>query len=74
MTKAQPKHVRADEFNPVPHTNDDTARLLSKPAVKAAYDALGGEYSALREILLARRDAGLTQVKIAKRCDRDNEV
>jgi ribosome-binding protein aMBF1 (putative translation factor) len=67
MAKAQLKHVRADGFNPVPHTRDDTARLLSKQAVKVAYDALGDEYSALRAILSARRDAGLTQAQIAER-------
>ncbi|MEQ5840222.1 helix-turn-helix domain-containing protein [Paraburkholderia acidicola] len=67
MAKVQPKYARADGFKPVPHTKDDTARLLSKPAVKAAYDALGDEYSALHVILSARRDAGLTQAQIAER-------
>ncbi|MGH8781684.1 helix-turn-helix domain-containing protein [Paraburkholderia sp.] len=67
MAKAQSKHVRTEGFKPVRHTRDDTARLLSKPVVKAAYDALDDEYSALRAILSARREAGLTQAQIAER-------
>ena len=74
MAKEQPTNMRADRFNPAPHTNDDTARLLSRPAVKAAYYALGDAYSALRAILWARRDAGLTQAQIVKRGNRYNDV
>ncbi len=61
------KQVRAEGFNPVPHTADDTARLLAAGEVKEAYDALADEYTALRAILSARRDAGLTQAQIAER-------
>jgi ribosome-binding protein aMBF1 (putative translation factor) len=67
MAKVQPKHARAGGFNPLPHTADDTARMLANPAVKAAYDALEDEYTALRAILSARREAGLTQAQIAER-------
>lgn len=54
MAKAQPRQARTEGFNPVPHTADDTARLLADPTVKAAYDALEDEYTALRAILSAR--------------------
>lgn len=67
MAKAQPKHTSGEGFNPVSHTAADTARMLADPAVKAAYDALDDEYTALRAILSARRDAGLTQAEIAER-------
>lgn len=67
MAKARPKQARLEEFNPVPHTDGDTARLLADPTVKTAYDALEDEYAALRTMLSARRDAGLTQAQIAER-------
>lgn len=67
MVKVAVKRVRAEGFNPVPHTADDTARLLADRNVKSAYDALEDEYTALRAILSARRDAGLTQAQIAER-------
>ncbi|RQQ31123.1 helix-turn-helix domain-containing protein [Burkholderia stagnalis] len=67
MAKVATKRVRAEGFNPVPHTADDTARLLAGRSVKAEYDALEDEYTALRAILSARRDAGLTQAQIAER-------
>ncbi|KXV15651.1 XRE family transcriptional regulator [Caballeronia megalochromosomata] len=54
-------------YNPVPHTKEDTARLLSNPKVKAAYDALEPKYSELEVLLLARKEAGLTQGQIAER-------
>ncbi|CAB3750425.1 helix-turn-helix domain-containing protein [Paraburkholderia humisilvae] len=54
-------------FVPVAHTKADTEQLLEKPGVRAAYDALDDEYSALRVILSARREAGLTQAQIAER-------
>jgi DNA-binding XRE family transcriptional regulator len=67
MAKAQPKRARTEGFSPVAHNAEDTARLLANPGVKQAYDALDDEYSALRAILLARREAGLTQAQIAER-------
>jgi DNA-binding XRE family transcriptional regulator len=58
---------KRDGFEPVAHTKADTARLLGRPDVRAAYDALEDEYSALRVLLSARREAGLTQAEIAER-------
>ena len=40
---------------------------LSKSKVKKEYDALEPEFTLLREILLARQKAGLSQAQIAKR-------
>ena len=34
---------------------------LQKPGVQATYDALGPEFEILRQMLQARKDAGLTQ-------------
>lgn len=65
--KAKPKRAQAEGFKPVPHTVQDTAAALRKPAVKAAYDASSDEYTALRAILLARAEAGLTQAEVAAR-------
>lgn len=67
MAKVAVKRVRAEGFNPVPHTADDTVRLLAGRNVKTAYDGLEDEYTALRAILSARREAGLTQAQIAER-------
>ncbi|AJX94475.1 helix-turn-helix domain-containing protein [Burkholderia pseudomallei] len=67
MTKVTAKRNPAEGFNPVPHTVDDTERLLAKRSVKAAYDELEDEYSALGAILAARQEAGLTQAQVAKR-------
>lgn len=67
MPKAQAKHVPIEGFKPVLHTAEDTARLLADPALKAAYDALEDEYAALRAILSARQEAGLTQAQVAER-------
>ncbi|MGI4858504.1 MAG: helix-turn-helix domain-containing protein [Janthinobacterium lividum] len=67
MAKTLPDRAKSDGFNLVVHTAADSARMLADPAVKAAYVALDDEYMALRAILTARRDAGLTQAKIAER-------
>ncbi len=40
---------------------------LSKPKVKAEYDALEPEFILLREMLIARKKAGLSQAEIAER-------
>src|SRR6266568_7813533 len=42
-------------------------KMLSQPAVKAAYDAQAEEFALLDELLKARRQAGLTQAKVAER-------
>ena len=43
------------------------AKALSHPNIKAEYDALDAEFSLLREMLLARKNAGLSQAEIATR-------
>ena len=42
-------------------------KALSKPKVKAAYDALADEYFLARELLRACEAAGLTQAEVAVR-------
>lgn len=42
-------------------------KALSRPGVKAAYDALGDEFALFDEVLKARKRAGLTQAEIAAR-------
>jgi transcriptional regulator with XRE-family HTH domain len=42
-------------------------RALSRPGVKAAYDASADEFAFLDEVLKARADAGLTQAEVAER-------
>jgi len=59
---------KGDRYKPVRHTKADTARLLaSDPKLKAAYNALEDEFSALDALLAARRKAGLTQAEVARR-------
>ena len=41
------------------------AKALANPDVKAEYDALAPEFNLLREMLLARKNAGLSQAEIA---------
>ncbi|VWD00284.1 XRE family transcriptional regulator [Burkholderia lata] len=68
MAKAvRPAREHEDRYAPVKHTKADTKRLLADPAVKAAYDALDEEFTALDALLAARRDAGLTQAQVAER-------
>ena len=42
-------------------------RALSRPGVKAAYDASAEEFAFLDEVLKARTEAGLTQAEVAAR-------
>ena len=42
-------------------------KMLSRPGVKAEYDAQAEEFALLDELLRARRRAGLTQGEVAKR-------
>jgi transcriptional regulator with XRE-family HTH domain len=42
-------------------------KMLSRPGVKAAYDALAEDYRLLDELLRARRRAGLTQAQVASK-------
>lgn len=56
-----------DKFEPVAHDEAFVQRILGKPGVKEAYDALGDEYALLRELLHARQQAGLSQDEVARR-------
>ena len=42
-------------------------KMLSDPAVKAAYDGLEDEFALFDEVLKARKRTGLTQAEIAAR-------
>lgn len=42
-------------------------KALKKKGVKAAYDAMEPEFTLLRELLHARRKAGLSQAEIAEK-------
>jgi transcriptional regulator with XRE-family HTH domain len=42
-------------------------RALSRPEVRAAYDASAEEFAFLDEVLKARAEAGLTQAEVADR-------
>ena len=42
-------------------------RALSRPDIKAAYDASAEEFAFLDEVLKARAEAGLTQAEVAER-------
>ena len=44
-------------------------KALSRPGVKAAYDALEDEFVLFDEVLKARKRAGLTQAEIAARME-----
>jgi ribosome-binding protein aMBF1 (putative translation factor) len=56
-----------NEYKPVAHDAAFKKKILAKPGVKKAYDALEEEYAALHTMLEARLAAGLTQADIAKR-------
>lgn len=45
------------------------AKALQNPDVRQAYDALEEQYALVREMLLARTAAGLTQAEVAQRMD-----
>jgi DNA-binding XRE family transcriptional regulator len=67
MAKPRSKREAAEEYKPVPHDEAFVETLLAKPEVKAAYDALAEEFSALDALLTARKEAGLTQAQVAER-------
>jgi len=54
-------------YKPVAHNAAFKKKILAKPGVKKAYEALEEEYVALHAMLDARLAAGLTQAEIAKR-------
>jgi ribosome-binding protein aMBF1 (putative translation factor) len=55
------------QYKPVQHDAAFKKKMLSKPAVKKAYDDLEDEYTALHTLLSARSAAGLTQADVAER-------
>ena len=55
------------EYKPVAHDAAFNKKILAKPGVKKAYEALEEEYAALHAMLDARLTAGLTQADVAKR-------
>ena len=59
--------LNTDTYKPVLHDAAFHNAVLAKPGVKAAYEALEEEYTALHALLAARQDAGLTQSQIAIR-------
>lgn len=69
MAKKQLEQELEKQYNPVLHEQAFHDKLLVKPEVKAAYDALEEEYAALHVLLAARQEAGLTQAQIAERMD-----
>lgn len=42
-------------------------RWLQDPAVRAEYEGLEGEFALIRELIVARTRAGLTQAEVARR-------
>ena len=55
------------EYKPIAHDAALKKKILAKPGVKKAYEALEEEYAALHAMLDARLAAGLTQADVAKR-------
>jgi len=47
--------------------NELKAKALADPDVKSAYDALKTEFDLLRQMLQARKRAGLTQAEVAEK-------
>jgi DNA-binding XRE family transcriptional regulator len=67
MAKTRRVPATEDRYDPVPHDKAFRDRLVAKAGVKAAYEALEEEFTALDALLTARREAGLTQAQIAER-------
>jgi DNA-binding XRE family transcriptional regulator len=67
MAKSKQRAELDDRYNPVPHDKGFVEQLLADPKVKAAYDALEEEFTALDALLTARKEAGLTQAQVAER-------
>jgi 4a-hydroxytetrahydrobiopterin dehydratase len=66
-------NMAKQQYKPVPHDAAFKQKMLSKPAVKKAYDALEDEYTALHTLLNARSAAGLTQADVAERMNHHPE-
>ena len=56
-----------EKYKPVAHSVAFRKKLLAKPGVKTAYDALEEEYATLAALFMARKQAGLTQSEVARR-------
>ena len=55
-------------FDPVRHDGQAALeKAMQRPGFKEAWDAVADEYAALRSLLEARRQSGLTQEEIAVR-------
>ena len=63
------KKQAQNRFQPVVFNPQQLAdkKRASHPEFKEAYDALDNEFATLRELLNARKDAGLTQSEVAVR-------
>ena len=60
--------MQSEQFKPVRlDTKAELARAMQRPGFKAAWDGLEEEYTALNELLQARKQAGLTQEEVAAR-------
>ncbi|WP_250462752.1 helix-turn-helix transcriptional regulator [Caballeronia sp. GAFFF2] len=67
MAKTRLQRELEERYAPVPHTREDTERMMTDPEFKAAYDALESKYAPLEAFLDARVAAGLTQAQVAER-------
>ncbi|SDY01298.1 Helix-turn-helix [Allochromatium warmingii] len=60
--------MNTEHFKPIRlDTQAELTRAMQQPAFKAAWDELEESYSALNELLRARKQAGLTQEEVAAR-------
>lgn len=56
------------KYQPVPHDHASfLKRAMTREGFRREYEALDDEYSLVRELLEARRRAGLTQEEVAER-------
>ena len=57
-----------DHYNPIRlDSKAELARAMQRPGFKAAWEGLDEEYTAISELLQARKGAGLTQEEVATR-------
>jgi len=57
-----------DRYNPIRlDSKAELARAMQRPGFKAAWEGLEEEYTAINELLQARKEAGLTQEEVATR-------
>ena len=60
--------MNEERFDPVPYDREATLdRAMKRPGFKEAWEASADEYKALRALLCARSEAGLTQEQVAAR-------